>query len=73
MPTEDAEREVLGADSAHAATVETAEAIEEAAKANEDPKVAEVLDDAAVKADQATSRTGWLRRLIHRRRQRGAS
>jgi hypothetical protein len=73
MPVEDAEREVLGADSAHAATIETAEAIEEAAKANEDPEVAEVLEDAAVKADQATSRTGWLRRLIHRRSRRGDS
>ena len=73
MATEDTDREMLGADSAHAATVETAEAIEEAAKVNEDPEVAEVLDDAAVKADQAASRTGWLRRLIHRRSGRKAS
>ena len=68
MPNEDASTEMVGADAAHAATVETAEAIEQAARVNEDPVVAEVLDDAAVKADQASSRTGWLRRLLHRRR-----
>jgi hypothetical protein len=60
--------EVVGADAAHAATVETVEAIEEAAKVNDDPAVAEALDDAAVKADAASTRTGWLRRLLHRRR-----
>ena len=46
---------------------QTAEAIEQAAKVNDDPQVAEVLDDAAVKADQASSRVGWLRGLLHRR------
>jgi 5,10-methenyltetrahydromethanopterin hydrogenase len=67
MPNEDANTEVVGADAAHAATVETVEAIEEAAKVNDDPAVAEALDDAAVKADAASTRTGWLRRLLHRR------
>jgi hypothetical protein len=68
MPNEDANTEVVGADAAHAATVETVEAIEEAAKVNDDPAVAEALDDAAGKADAASTRTGWLRRLLHRRR-----
>ena len=68
MQNEDAITEIAGADAAHAASVETAEAIEEAAKINDDPVVAEVLDDAAVKADLASARTGWLRRLLHRRR-----
>jgi hypothetical protein len=68
MPNEDASTEVVGADAAHAATVETVEAIEEAAKVNDDPAVAEALDDAAVKADLASTRTGWLRRLLQRRR-----
>ena len=67
MQNEEVSTEIVGADAAHAATVETAEAIEEAAKVNDDPIVAEALDDAAVKADQASSRTGWLRRLLHRR------
>ena len=67
MQNDEVSTEVVGADAAHAATVETAEAIEEAAKVNDDPVVAEALDDAAVKADQASTRTGWLRRLLHRR------
>ena len=68
MHNEEVDTEVVGADAAHAATVETVEAIEEAAKLNDDPLVAEALDDAAVKADQASTRTGWLRRLLHRHR-----
>jgi hypothetical protein len=67
MQNEEVSTELVGADAAHAATIETIEAIEEAAKVNDDPVVAEALDDAAVKADQASSRTGWLRRLLHRR------
>jgi hypothetical protein len=67
MPAEDVPSEIAGADAAHAASIETAEAIEQAAKANDDPEVAEVLDDAAVKADQASSRVGWLRGLLRRR------
>ena len=67
MQNDEVSTEVVGADAAHAATVETAEAIEEAAKVNDDPVVAEALDDAAVKADQASTRAGWLRRLLHRR------
>ena len=53
-------------DAADVASRETAQAIEEAAKINEDPAVAEVLDDAAVKADQTVARVGWLRSFLHR-------
>jgi hypothetical protein len=67
MPAEEVPSEIAGADAAHAASIETAEAIEQAANANDDPEVAEVLDDAAVKADQASSRVGWLRGLLRRR------
>ncbi|HVF07997.1 MAG TPA: hypothetical protein VNC60_05415 [Actinomycetota bacterium] len=59
--------ELLGADAAHSAVEQTREAIDEAAKVNDDPVVAEALEDASLKADQASSRVGWLRRLIHRR------
>ena len=67
MPAEEDPSELAGADAAPAASIETAEAIEQAAKVNDDPQVAAVLDDAAVKADQASSRVGWLRGLLHRR------
>ena len=67
MSAQESTPELLGADSAHAATVETSEAIEEAANVNGDPVVAEALDEAALKADQAQTRTGWLRGLLHRR------
>lgn len=67
MAAEEARPEILGADSAHDASIETAEAIEEAASVNDDPDVAAALEDAALKADQAKSRMGWLRGLLHRR------
>lgn len=67
MPSEDVELELLGADAAHSAAEQTVAAIDEAAKVNDDPAVAEVLADAAVKADQASFRVGWLRRMLHRR------
>ncbi len=67
MSAEEAAPEILGADSAHDASMETAAAIEEAASANDDPVVAEALEDAALKADQAKTRMGWLRGLLHRR------
>ncbi len=59
--------ELLGADAAHSAAEQTQAAIHEAAQINDDPVVAEALEDASVKADQASSRVGWLRRVIHRR------
>jgi len=70
MSAEDVEFEILGADSAHSAAQQTVAAIDEAARVNDDPAVADVLADAAVKADQTSARVGWLRRLLHRRFQR---
>lgn len=67
MSAEEDDLELLGADAAHAAAEATAAAIDEAAEINDDPAVAEVLTNAAVKADQTSSRVGWLRRLLHRR------
>jgi hypothetical protein len=51
---------------AEAAAEETVAAIDAAAQANDDPKVARALDDAALKAEKTSSRVGWLRRFIHR-------
>lgn len=60
----------LGAEAAQSAVEDTAEAIERAAEANDDPAVADALDDAAISADVATTRVSWLagvvRRLIRR-------
>lgn len=67
MAVEDISPEILGADAAHAAIQATAEAIDDAARVNDDPDVAAALREAAVRADQATSRTDWLRGMLHRR------
>jgi hypothetical protein len=56
----------LIAASAEASSVETAEAIEQAAAINDDPQVAEVLDHAATAADRTASRVGWVRGFISR-------
>ncbi|HET9723199.1 MAG TPA: hypothetical protein VFR44_05075, partial [Actinomycetota bacterium] len=55
-----------GAEAALAATQETAEAIERAAERNDDPSVAEALEEAATHADTAATRVGWLRGVIRR-------
>jgi hypothetical protein len=54
------------AQAAQAAADETVEAIDTAAKINEDPEVGRVLEDAALKADKTTSRVGWLRSFVNR-------
>lgn len=56
----------LIAGSAEASSVEAAAAIDQAAEKNEDPEVAEMLDDAALAAQQTISRVGWLRRTLDR-------
>lgn len=56
----------IGADAALAATEKTAHAIERAVQSNDDPNVAEALDEAATHAETATARVGWLRGAIHR-------
>ena len=66
MSTNDADTVGIGADSAMAATEKTADAIERAADRNDDPNVAEALDEAATHADTAVSRVGWLRGVVRR-------
>jgi hypothetical protein len=56
----------IGADAALAATEETADPIERAAEQNNDPIVAEALNEAATHAETAASRIGWLRGVIRR-------
>jgi hypothetical protein len=59
--------ELLGVDGAHAAAENTVDAIEAAATKNEDPVVAEILDEAALAADTTSSRVGWLRSALRAR------
>ena len=47
---------------------ETAAKIEIAVEMNEDPAVAEVLEDAAIAADTTVTRVGWLGALLKRLR-----
>ena len=53
-------------DAAAASSVETAAAIEAAADINDDPQVAQVLDHAAMAADETVSRVSWIQRVLHR-------
>jgi predicted metalloprotease with PDZ domain len=62
--------EELVAEAAEASAKDTARAIDEAAEINEDPKVAEKLDAAALKAQTTTHRVGWLRSFVDRLRGR---
>jgi hypothetical protein len=54
------------AQAAQASADDTVAAIDAAAELNEDPQVAEALDDAALQADKTSSRVGWLRGFISR-------
>jgi hypothetical protein len=54
------------ADAAAVSAEESAAAIERAAAVNEDPEVGEILDHAALAADQTVSRVDWLRAFLHR-------
>jgi hypothetical protein len=56
----------LVAGAAEASSSETAAAIERAAEKNEDPEVAEALDEAALAAQQTVGRVGWVRRTLDR-------
>lgn len=62
------ETEDVVTDAAYASSVETAEALEEAILANDDPVVAEALEEATVGADKTVTRLHWLRRRRHSRR-----
>jgi len=54
------------AQAAQAAADETVDAIDTAAKLNDDPEVGRALEDAALKADKTTSRVSWLRNFVNR-------
>ena len=49
-----------------ASSQETVAKVELAAEMNEDPAVADVLEEAAVAADSTASRVGWLRSALKR-------
>ena len=53
-------------DAAAASSVETAAAIDAAADINEDPQVAQVLDHAAMAADETVSRVSRIQRFLRR-------
>jgi hypothetical protein len=57
---------MLAADAAHASAERTVDAIDAAAAKNDDPDVADMLEDAALNADTTASRVGWLRQLVRR-------
>jgi hypothetical protein len=54
----------LIAEAAASSSSDAAAAIDRAAEKNDDPEVAEILEDAAMRADQTVSRMGWLRRAL---------
>jgi hypothetical protein len=54
------------AQAAQASADDTVAAIDAAAELNEDPQVAEALNDAALQADKTSSRVSWLRGFISR-------
>jgi hypothetical protein len=58
--------EIEVADAAHGSSIEAVEAIEEAARVNEDPVVAEALDEASLRASTTVGRLDWLRSRLRR-------
>jgi hypothetical protein len=56
----------VASDASLASSEETVDKVETAAEMNEDPALAEVLEDAAIAADATATRVGWLRSLLKR-------
>jgi hypothetical protein len=56
----------MGAEASLRSSEETAAKVELASELNEDPAVAQVLEDAAVAADTTVARVGWLRSYLKR-------
>ncbi len=48
-------------EAAHSSSADAVDAIEKASSLNNDPQVAEALDEAALKANTTVGRLGWLR------------
>ena len=63
---QDPQPEIMVADAAHASSEATVDAIEEAARLNDDPAVADALDEAVLKATTTSSRLDWLRDRVRR-------
>ena len=66
MAMSDGDPKLLAADAAYASAERTVEAVDEAAATNDDPEVAEILDEAAIKADTTVNRVGWPREFVRR-------
>ena len=60
------EPEITVADAAHGSMGATVEAIDEAARLNSDPAVAEALDEASIRAETTVGRLEWLRARLRR-------
>ena len=56
----------VAAEASLTSSEETVAKVEEAVEMNEDPAVAEVLEDAAIAADATAARVGWLRSHLKR-------
>lgn len=56
----------VAAEASLTSSEETAAKVELAVEMNEDPAVAEVLEDAAIAADATVARVGWLRSRLKR-------
>ncbi len=54
------------AEAAHSSSNDAVESIEEASRLNEDPQVAEALDEAALRANTTEGRLDWLRSRLRR-------
>jgi len=66
IPLDVTNRAEMVAKAGESSSVETAAHIERAAENNQDPAVAEELNDAAIAADSAVARVGWLRSILSR-------
>jgi hypothetical protein len=69
MTTEQAltETEVLVADAASSSASTAAEAVQRAVEMNDDPDVADVLEEAAVETQTTVGRLEWLKRRLRGR------
>ena len=56
----------VAAEAGLASSEETVAKVELAVEINEDPAVAEILEDAAIAADATMARVGWLRSRLKR-------
>jgi len=60
--------EAAVANAAYTSAVDAEQAIEEAVRRNDDPRVDQALQQATVHVQSTVGRTGWLRNFLHARR-----